>query len=162
MKSLFEITNDYQRVVEAIEENGGALTPEQETFLTINREELETKAVAYTQVIKNREAIRDAVDEEIKRLTAIKKGIDNATERLRENIKLAMQTFEIDEIKTPLIKINFRKSESVIITDVEKLPADCVIITKSAIGKTELKARIKQGEEIPGCHLVENLNLQIK
>jgi len=73
-----------------------------------------------------------------------------------------MKMLEIDEIRTDLNKINFRKSKSVQIEDIEMLPNDCVIIEKKPISKTELKKRIENGEVINGVSIIENLNLQIK
>jgi methylthioribose-1-phosphate isomerase len=69
----------------------------------------------------------------------------------------------VPEIKTPLIKINFRKSESVIVMDVNDLPAEykVVKVTEQA-DKVKIKDALKKGEQILGCELVINQNIQIK
>ena len=74
-----------------------------------------------------------------------------------------MDTFQIEEIKTPLVKINFRKSESVEVDDVNQLPAafKVVKVTEQA-DKAAIKAAIKDGVDIAGCRIETHRNLQIK
>jgi hypothetical protein len=74
-----------------------------------------------------------------------------------------MQMFDVTELKTPLLKINFRKSESIEVTDIDLLDADFVktTITKAA-DKIAIKEAIKSGENVQGAILQTNLNLQIK
>ena len=162
MKSLFEIGNEYLEIYHLLEDNGGEITPEIETALAINKSNLQEKSQNYISLIKEIEGRSRTVEIEIKRLQALKKRNDSFVLKLKENIANAMRMLEIDEIRTDLNKINFRKSKSVQIEDIEMLPNDCVIIEKKPISKTELKKRIENGEVINGVSIIENLNLQIK
>lgn len=162
MKSLFEIGNEYLEIYRLLEDNGGEITPEIETALAINKSNLQEKSQNYISLIKEIEGRSQTVEIEIKRLRALKKRNDTFVLKLKENIANAMRMLEIDEIRTDLNKINFRKSKSVQIEDIEMLPNDCVIIEKKPISKTELKKRIENGEAINGVSIIENLNLQIK
>lgn len=162
MKTLFEIGNEYLEIYRLLEDNGGEITPEIETALAINKSNLQEKSQNYISLIKEIEGRSQTVESEIKRLRALKKHNDTFVLKLKENIANAMKMLEIDEIRTDLNKINFRKSKSVQIEDVEMLPNDCVIIEKKPISKTELKKRIENGEVINGVSIIENLNLQIK
>ena len=162
MKSLFEIGNEYLEIYHLLEENGGEITPEIQTSLHINKENLHIKTQNYISLIKEIDGRTNTIDAEIKRLQALKKHNVSFVDRLKENISTAMKTLEIEEIRTDLNKISFRKSKSVQIEDVELLPNDCVIIEKKPISKTELKKRIENGEIISGAIIVENKNLQIK
>ncbi len=162
MKTLFEIGNEYLEIYRLLEDNGGEITPEIETALAINKSNLQEKSQNYISLIKEIEGRSQTVEIEIKRLRALKKRNDTFVLKLKENIANAMRMLEIDEIRTDLNKINFRKSKSVQIEDVEMLPNDCVIIEKKPISKTELKKRIENGEVINGVSIIENLNLQIK
>ena len=162
MKSLFEIGNEYLEIYRLLEDNGGEITPEIETALAINKSNLQEKSQNYISLIKEIEGRSRTVEIEIKRLRALKKRNDTFVLKLKENIANAMRMLEIDEIRTDLNKINFRKSKSVQIEDIEMLPNDCVIIEKKPISKTELKKRIENGEAINGVSIIENLNLQIK
>ena len=162
MKSLFEIGNEYLEIYHLLEDNGGEITPEIETALAINKSNLQEKSQNYISLIKEIEGRSRTVEIEIKRLQALKKRNDTFVLKLKENIANAMRMLEIDEIRTDLNKINFRKSKSVQIEDIEMLPNAYVIIEKKPISKTELKRRIENGEVINGVSIIENLNLQIK
>ena len=105
----------------------------------------------------------DTIDAEIKRLQNAKKQREKASEYLKDRIKHAMELFSIDELKTPLVKINFRKSESVEVDDVNQLPSlyKVVKVTEQA-DKAAIKAALKDGADIIGCSIVQHRNLQIK
>lgn len=161
--NIYDIKNEYQLIIADIINNDGEITPDQETALQINRADLETKGINYAYVIKQLDADCEAIDLEVKRLNALKKVRSNAVERLKANITSAMLLFEVEEIKTPLIKLNFRKSESVIVMDVNDLPKEYKIVkvTEQA-DKVKIKEALKAGESILGCELVVNQNIQIK
>jgi hypothetical protein len=161
--NIYQIQNEYQLLINSIIENDGEITPDQELALTINKDQLQSKSESYAYVIKQMDAECDIIDLEIKRLQQCKKVRENAVERLKSTLTYAMNTFEVPEIKTPLIKINFRKSESVIVMDVNDLPSEykVVKVTEQA-DKVKIKDALKKGEHILGCELVINQNIQIK
>jgi hypothetical protein len=161
--TIYQIEQSYNQLAEELIENGGELTPELETALAITEEQLQNKSVAYSFVIKQMDADVDIIDAEIKRLQGLKKQREKASEYLKERIKHAMDTFQIDEIKTPLVKINFRKSESVEVDDVNQLPSlyKVVKVTEQA-DKAAIKAALKDGVEVTGCRIETHRNLQIK
>jgi hypothetical protein len=161
--SLYTIEQNYLTLVENLIENGGELTPELETELAITKQDLQNKGVCYGFIVKELEGNIDLIDLEIKRLNALKKPLVNSIDRLKNNLSQAMQMFEIEELKTPLLKINFRKSESVEVTDIDLLDADFVktTITKAA-DKIAIKEAIKAEIPVRGAVLLTNYNLQIK
>ena len=161
--TIYQIQNEYLSIIESIVDNDGLITDEQTELLKINKEQLEVKGISYGYIIKQLEGNIDLIDLEIKRLNALKKPLVNSIDRLKNNLSQAMQMFEVTELKTPLLKINFRKSESVEVTDIDLLDADFVktTITKAA-DKVAIKEAIKQGENVQGAVLVTNQNLQIK
>ena len=161
--ALYQIEQEYLNIVQSIIDAGGEITEEQETALSISKEQLQNKGVCYGFIVKELEGNIDLIDLEIKRLNALKKPLVNSIDRLKNNLSNAMQMFEVTELKTPLLKINFRKSESVEVTDIDLLDADFVktTITKAA-DKIAIKEAIKQGENVQGAVLVTNQNLQIK
>ena len=161
--ALYQIEQEYLNIVQSIIDAGGEITEEQETALSISKEQLQNKGVCYGFIVKELEGNIDLIDLEIKRLNALKKPLVNSIDRLKNNLSQAMQMFEVTELKTPLLKINFRKSESIEVTDIDLLDADFVktTITKAA-DKIAIKEAIKQGENVQGAVLVTNQNLQIK
>lgn len=158
---MYQIQTEYQQIADAL--TTGELTPELEQALAITEHELEVKSVNYSFVIKDINDEISIINAEIDRLKDLKKVRENALERLKNNISNAMQLFQVDEIKTPLIKINFRKSEAVEVDNMALLDAkflnEKVTITAD---KMAIKEAIKNGEDVNGARLVINNNIQIK
>jgi len=161
--NLFNIQNEYLLLINQIIDNGGEITPQQELNLQITRDQLQDKGTNYAFVIKKLDAECDIIDAEIKRLTELKKVRQNACERLKSNISHAMQTFEVDKIESPLIKLSFRKSQSVNVADVNSLPSEykTIKVTEQA-DKLKIKQALLNGEVIEGCEIINSQNLQIK
>ena len=161
--ALYQIEQEYLNIVQSIIDAGGEITEEQETALSISKEQLQNKGVCYGFIVKELEGNIDLIDLEIKRLNALKKPLVNSIDRLKNNLSQAMQMFEVTELKTPLLKINFRKSESVEVTDIDLLDVDFVktTITKAA-DKVAIKEAIKAEIPVRGAVLLTNYNLQIK
>jgi len=161
--NIYQIQNEYLLLINQIIENGGEVTPQQELNLQITRDQLQDKGTNYAFVIKKLDAECDIIDAEIKRLSELKKVRQNACERLKNNISHAMQIFEVDKIESPLIKLSFRKSQSVNVTDVNSLPAEykTIKVTEQA-DKVKIKQALLNGKTIEGCEIINSQNLQIK
>jgi len=160
-KTLFDITNEALVIYENLEENGGELTPEIEQALVINEKELQSKGIAYVELIGFTESYVSRVDEEIKRLQAIKKRNTLLVDNLKNRLLDAQQTF--GDFTLGFTTITTRKSESIEVEDVNSLPKEYKVIkvTEQA-DKKALKDAIKSGKVIAGVTLVENQNLRIK
>lgn len=159
--TLYNIQNDYASLMDAIEEQEGVLTDEQNEALIINEKELQTKSISYLEVIRQREAFVTTVDDEIKRLQALKKRNNTLVDTLKNNLLSAVHLF--GEFTVGTVTFSTRKSESVIVEDVNSLPKEykTIKITETA-SKKELKAAINAGEEIDGVTIQTNFNLKIK
>jgi len=162
MSNIYQIQQDYLSITNELIENGGELSPELETALTINKSELQQKAVAYIYVVKSLESDISTIDEEIKRLQALKSSRSKTIDKLKETVKNAMNLFGVEEIKTATLKINFRKSESVEVDDSIISDDYCNFKTVRTPDKAAIKNAIKSGEEIYGAVLNVNQNIQIK
>lgn len=161
--TLYDIGTAQLQLIEALIENGGELTPELEEALLLNESNLQTKGTNYGLICKQIESEIDVIDAEIKRLTALKKSRNNAIDRLKTNLSNAMQIFGINELKTPILKINFRKSESVEIDNMAQIDKRFLREKISVeADKVAIKEAIKSGEQVEGARLVENKNIQIK
>jgi hypothetical protein len=161
MKSIYQLTTEALEIASLLEEN--ELTPEIEQALVINQDELKEKALNYAYVIRTFEDDVTAIENEIKRLRALKEAKTNSIERLRESISTAMNIYGIEKVESPLLKLSFRKSEAVEITNEEVLPmsfkTEKVTYTPN---KVKIKEAIKNGETVFGAILQINYNLQIK
>jgi hypothetical protein len=161
MSSLYKINEKMLSLLSDIEANEGELTDEVLEQLEINNEELYEKSVNYLAVIKNRESLNTQIDDEVKRLQAMKKANNNLVSRLKNSLLNAVNIF--GEFETGLIKFGIRKSTTVEVNGiVNDLPKEfkTVKVTEQP-NKAEIKKSLQRGEQIEGCALVTNYNLKI-
>ena len=159
--NLYTLTQEAQYLAVLLETE--ELTPELEQALIINQDQLQAKAVNYAKVIANYQAESDAIDQEIKRLKAMKDSREKKIEWLKESVKKAMLVSGIEKVESPLFKLSVRRSEAVEVDMVEALP-NAFQNVKNVVtaDKVAIKEAIKRGENVTGARLVENFNLQIK
>ena len=121
MESLYKITQSELELFNMIEENDGELTPEMEEALKLNSDNFEAKARGYIWHIKELESDIVTIDEEKARLDRIKKRNEKMIDRLKENMKIALEIFgESQRVDT--FTLSLRKSKSVEIIDAELIP----------------------------------------
>jgi hypothetical protein len=159
--NLFNIKQEYINLVNTIIDNNGELSPELSQALAINETELKEKAINYGYVIRSFEYENDIIDAEIKRLKALKEQKEKAIQKLKDAVSDAMNLYSIEKVESPALKLSFRKSESVEIS--ENLDKRFMIekVTLQP-DKVAIKEAIKKGEQVEGAVLVINQNLQIK
>ncbi len=125
------------------------------------------KAEAYSKFILKLESEADQAAAEIKRIQALKKAKENTVQRLKDTLLAALMVFTEEDAKgirryeTPLAKLSTRKSQSVEILDEALLPDDFWVIKKE-VSKSTISAAIKDGAEVPGAQMKENLSLSIR
>lgn len=125
--------------------------------------QLQTKGAGIIKFFKNSEAMLNGVDEEIKRLQALKKSISNQINSRKEYIVRNMEMMGITKIETELGNLSLRKSKSVNIYDESLIDKKFIEIeTKEKISKTEIKKAIEAGENVQGANIVEKNSLNIK
>jgi hypothetical protein len=159
--NLFNIKQEYINLVNTIIDNNGELSPELSQDLAINETELKEKAINYGYVIRSFEYENDIIDAEIKRLKVLKEQKEKAIQKLKDAVSDAMNLYGIEKVESPALKLSFRKSESVEIS--ENLDKRFMIekVTLQP-DKVAIKEAIKKGEQVEGAVLVINQNLQIK
>ena len=161
-KSLYQITQEQAELFNFILEADGEITPDVEDSLKINEQNFETKARGYIWMIKKLEADNVTINEEMNRLERIEKRNNKMIERLKENMKFALEIFGESQ-KVDTFTLSLRKSKSVEIIDADVIPESFrVIKTSETINKTEIKKAIESGLTVPGATIKENNNLQIK
>jgi len=160
--NLFQIESQYINLANEIIDAEGVITPEQETALELTKEALQVKGVAYGYLVKTLESESEQIDVEIKRLQAMKKSRTNLADRLKNTLKDAMLLFEIAELKTPTLKINFRNSESTIVDESIIDKKYCVEKISYQPDKKLIMQALKDGVEVVGASISYNKNIQIK
>lgn len=160
--NLFHIQQRYLDLLHLIDEAEGEITPEIDQALTLSQTELQEAAINIGFVIKNMEYNEDVVAQEIERLTNLKHKITKGRELLKNRLSQSMQLFGIERIDSPTLKLSFRKSVAVEISDEMEIPAAYFNQPPPKPDKTRIKEALKAGQEITGAELVERKNLQIR
>lgn len=131
--------------------------------LSISREEKRDSTASW---VKSLNAEAEAIDNEIRNLTARRDACRRKSERLREYLAA-----DLDETpwKNERHDLRFRKSTAVEITDEDRTVAylmehheEALTYQTPKVSKRVVKDIIASGEEIPGAELVERHSLIIK
>lgn len=113
-------------------------------------------------LIKNLDSETTAFDNEVKRLAELKKSAKSRAESLKAYLTNYMEA-GVEKFTSPHGKIGWRKSEKVIVQDVDALPEEFkkvkVDITADLVS---LKKALKEDRKIDGVSLEEHQNIQIK
>ncbi len=160
-QSLYQIETDYLQLIQTVEENEGELTAELEEQLAINETQLQSKSIAYLEFIQSKETFNSRIDDEIKRLQAMKKQNANLVSKLKNRLLDAVKLY--GNFTVGLTKFGTRKSQQVIVeVNANELQGEfkTITITEKA-DKKAIKEAIKRGESVEGCELIDVLNLKI-
>ena len=149
-------------IVSALEENEGELNPAIEAVLKINQNELQEKSFNYAYVVKSIDNDITAINEEIKRLQALKKRNESIINRMKEAVVDAMHIYGLEKITSPTLNLSIRRSEAVIIDDSFDDYTYMVMKVTYTPDKAMIKNAIKKGENIENARIIENYSLQIK
>lgn len=103
------------------------------------------------------------LDAEIKRLMELKQAHDRKIASVDKQIDYLLKLFKIEKMQTEINELSYRKSEAVVFTDEEAIPAEYkkekIMIS---VDKTEIKKALKAWTEVPGAIIETRQNLQIK
>lgn len=161
--SLYQINQDYENCLSQVidTDTGEVLNENLIEVLNNIQMALEEKALNTAYVIRKLDSRIDAIKNEIDRLKKLKEMAESAEERLKKYLQENIP--EGQKIQGDLITISWRKSESVEISDVSKIPKE-YIKTKieESPDKTTIKEALKSGKQVPGAELVSKNNLQIR
>lgn len=154
--NLYEIDS---KILETFDEDTGEIL--NESLLNELQMAREQKLTNIVHFIKNLESDAEALKKAEQDFKARRESCEHKAESLRKYLEgyLAGETFESED-KTA--KVSYRKSESVEVDDVWKIPEQFRKYSLPAPDKTALKKWIKDGNEIEGAHLVTKMSMQIK
>lgn len=157
--NLYEIDHAILNCVDM--ETGEIINVDALNTLEMERDEkIENIALWIKNLLSDAEQIKaekDALEER-------EKSARNKAENLKKYLSGYLNG---SKFSTPKVVILFRKSESVDISDINKImslnDADSYLkYAEPKPDKTAIKDAIKNGKKIPGCSLVEKQNIQIK
>ena len=163
--NLYEINQALTEKMTALGElllTGKTPTDEEVADLIDLQGDLANKLTSYGYVVKNLTSELDSVDNEIKRLTAIKKAKASHIELLKSRMLTVMIDNGMDKIANPIMPIRLQNSPASvhICTSPESLPGEFVKIKYDA-DKTALVKALKSGIVIDGVELVQSKHIRI-
>lgn len=117
-------------------------------------------------MIKNEQAMAEAIENEAKMLLERKKKHDNKALKLKEYVSLFMNQMGLNKLETARNVLSFRKSE---VTEVDseiikRLYPQLVqrVVVENIPSKTDCKKLFNSGEITQGVKIIEKRNLQVK
>lgn len=150
---------------------GNGIAPEEVEDLKAYAQELVTKSQSEAKPfiewrLKQRQdsmIFSAGLDAEIKRLMELKQAHDKKVASVDKQIDYLLKLFKIEKMQTEINELSYRKSEAVVFTDEEVIPAEYKKekITIS-VDKAEIKKALKAWTEVPGAMIETRQNLQIK
>ena len=142
MEMLYDPDNDEDCLLDTIEAIEG---------------EIEVKAQNYCRIVSMMDSNAKALDDEIKRLQAKKKTIENRSKWLKNRLFLAMKELGIPKIKTDLYTISIQKNggvQPVVLTG--EIPDNFKkIVYEDDMEK--VREALKNGEELEFAHFGERV-----
>lgn len=132
----------------------------------VDAEQLEALNMLREQKIENAALWLKNLKSDITELKAEKKAFEDRIRSKQSKIDgltaYLMAALDGQKFETPKCAISYRKSESVNITDLSKIPTDYLRFAPAEADKTAIKAAIKAGESIDGAEIVQKTSMQIK
>lgn len=165
--NLYNLTSEYltlyNELLQSADEETGEVNVDVAEHLNAVGQAFEQKAIATACVYRMLMSESEKVDRELDRLKGYKDRLKRQTERIKSALATACTQTGYESIRDTYVSISFRSSEQTIIDNEDELPAEYVKVkTEYQPNKTEIKAAIKAGKEVPGAHIEKVRNIQIK
>ena len=159
MTTLYELTGTFKRIndTEGLDEETKADTLESIDWSNEFEEKVENTA----KVIKNKEASKKLIKEEIDRLTARYKSLDNDVAWLKRSMQEAFEVTGHEKVKGLLFTVYMAKNQPSVIVDENLLPKKYFVIAKKP-DKNAIKELLNAGKKVKGATLQESRSLRIK
>ena len=154
---LYEIDAEIEQCILIDEETGeviGIDTERADKLQMMRDDKIKNLALYYKNLMAEVNAYKSEKDYFAKRERVAKNKAESIKKFLNEF--LAGEKFE-----SPKVNITYRKSESVVIDDINKVDKQYLKYTEPAVDKVEAKKAIKSGVLLEGLHIEENQNIQI-
>ena len=151
---LYEINEQIMACIDS--ETGELIDPEKLNELQLAKDEkLENLTLWYKDLIAEANALKEEKDA----FAAREKAAKNKAESIKNYLSYVLNG---EGFKTTKCAVSFRKSEKTVVDDFDLLPEVLLNYPAPKADLAEIKKAIKNGEAVPGAHLEEALNIQIK
>ena len=157
MRSIYDIDREIENCVDP--ETGEIIDEQRLDALQMAREKKIENILLW---IKNLKSEAGAIREEEKKLADRRQSDEKKAESLTQYVQSVLNG---EKFKTPRVAVTYRKSEAVIVDDLQLMQEMCDEYLKykdPEPDKAKIKAALKDGITVPGCHLEERQNITIK
>ncbi len=157
MKPLYQITEDHKELLKLADENEDMAQAVADTMELIEGD-FNDKAISLIHVVNDMGEGVETIKNEIDRLTARKKAIENKQASMKEYLRINMEASGIKKIQCPIFTITSKAGRDIVlIEDEEKIPSDYLNIkTTMTPMKREILAALKEGDDISGARIVKS------
>lgn len=152
--NLYEIDNEILGCVDA--DTGEVFDIDRFEELSMERD---VKLENICLWIKNLKAEAEALKAEKDAFAQRQKVVENKMNSLKQYLTNYLEGAKFETTK---VKVSFRKSESLEVSDISLIPDEFLKFKEPEVNKAELKKAIKEGFSVDGVEIVENMNIQIK
>ncbi len=157
---LYELTSSYQQVLEIAEQLDAETL--KDTLDSIN-DAVEQKVENTAFVVKQLEANVSVIDEEIKRLQAMKGTQTNNIKSLKLYLQESMEKVGLDKVQGKLIKIAIQNNpQSVEVLNENVIPKNYFVEQKPKLDKKSILADLKSGAQVEGVEIKQTRSLRIR
>ena len=164
MSTLYELKNDWQELMDMLEE-GADEDVIRDTLEGLDYE-IEQKADGYARVIRNMESDIAGLKTEIDRMTDRKHSLENNVSYLKRNLQEAMEVTGKTKFKTDLFSFGIQNNPASVVIDaddIDSIPIEYLITQPPKIDKKKIAADIKAGVDLYGlAHLEQGRSLRIR
>ena len=134
-----------------------------EYVMTYLKEELKGKSSDLIKYIRNLELEIMVVKLEIERLEDLKKGKEKKIKSIKSYIKRILLDLDKKKVETELGNVSLRKTTSVEITDISKIPKEYLVVKEEVTPSKKLIGdSLKKNILIDGAVLKEDYSVLIK
>lgn len=164
MNSLYELAGEYRAISDKLHDLD---LPEEVIADTLEGlgGDLQEKSVNVAKYFRNLEAMADQIKQAEAQMASRRKAIEKRASSLKQYLQANMERAGITKIESPWFVVSIKKNPDAVQVDDESLiPRDYFkeIPASYQLDKTLVKSAIKDGYEVPGCHLASGTRIEIK
>ena len=157
---LYELSDAIERIYQdCVDRETGELREDFDALLDSLEMDRDKLALQIGRILVGEEIEAEAVKMQADRLAERARIHRNHAERLKAYLRENLP--EGHKLRDDCVRISWRKSRAVVITDESKLPDDVCKVVRTP-SKTMIKAAIEDGEALEGAYIEELQNLQVK
>lgn len=156
-KSLISLVEESNRLEELLLGSGGVITEEIEKALLVQEKSLADKASGYNFVLERLEHLEAYYKEKAQELSKIARQCAAAQDKLKDNLRSAMERMNVDEIQGDDVRFKLQNSKpSLEITDLNLIPKDYKFqVISEEIDKKKILEDLDHGP-VPGAKLKQS------